>query len=1010
MTVRTAAAHPCLYFGQGKPALMKRCLLLSVAIWLALPSMSAYADGGPPPGYSQRVYRVTDGLPEATVQAFAQTPDHFLWIGTTGGLVRFDGTHFTTFDRESTPAFKENSVFCMLTAADGSLWLGMEGSGLIHLRDGIFQSFGMDNGLTDSFVRAITQDSAGNIWIGTNNGLFRIRAGDPASHIDRLDNTPAIPALAVNSFHEDSRGRLWLGGSRLATLSRDGLHIYQLPGDPVRNRVKAIAESSDGVIWVGTVSGLYRLLPTDPHFEEVPRVRGTVRVIRQSPGGALWVGVVGHGASVYRIDASKHLIDPVVLSSETVLTSFEDTEQNLWLGTETGMIRFTPTPLSIVALPNAKDSDFGTVYRDRENTLWAASTRLYHVRNGIPQPYDLPELSGARVRDVYQERDGGLWFGTDGSGIFHKTQTSVRHYTYRDGLANNFIRAILQSADGSMWIGTDEGISHLQGDRFTNFGMKDGLAYQSTRAMLEDHAGDLWIGTEQGLSHLHRGTFVSGAAVIAMRQDKVWAIHQDSDGTLWFGTRNNGLYRLRAGDLTHFTTADGLASHSIYDIREDNAGHFWLSGPTGISLLDRHELDRVADHKIKQLSLSFYGIAGETETTRLFGGMQSAGAILPAGDVWFPSNRGLIHISPGSAPRLPLPPIAITRVVADGREISASAGISLPAGNSRLEINYTPIMMRPQDAVRFRYRLEGLEKDWNEAGTRHIADYTNVPPGHYTFHVMAFEMSNPDRIAEASLGFYKSPHFYRTWWFIGCCLLLLAAAILAIHRLRVARIRRRFQAVLEERNRLAREMHDTLLQGCTSVSAALEAVSSLHADKESLKQVLVESARTQIRTTINEARDAVWQLRRDSETPQDLSGLIDSMGRQLSQELGVPIDCNFRGEQFVIDRPVAHELIMITREAVYNAARHASPTLVRLSVDFRPDTLAVGIADDGCGFEPVLASNDEHMHFGIVGMKERVARLGGTFHLESRANAGTEIAICVPRKVTISSQEDFYSL
>jgi len=989
---------------------MKRRLLFFVAISLALSGTIACAEGGPPPGYSQRVYRVTDGLPEATVQAFAQTPDHFLWIGTTGGLVRFDGTHFTTFDRENTPAFKENSVFCMLTAADGSLWLGMEGSGLIHLQSGVFQSFGLKDGLTDAFVRAITQDRAGNIWIGTNNGLFRIRAGDPALHVDRLDNTAAVPALAVNSFHEDSRGRLWLGGSRLATFSSGVLHTYRLPGDPVRNRVKSIAETSDGVVWVGTVSGLYRLLPAGQRFEEVPQIRGTVRVIRQTPGGLLWISIVGQGAIVYHIDSSKHLADPALLSSETVLTSFEDAEQNLWLGTETGMIRFTPTPLSVVALPDAKDSDFGTVYVDRENTLWAASTRLYYVRNGVSRAYALPELGGARVRDVYQDRDGWFWFGTDGSGIFHKTQTSVRHYTYRDGLANNFIRAILQGADGSMWIGTDEGISRLQGDRFTNFGMKDGLAYQSTRAMLEDHAGDLWIGTEQGLSHLHNGSFVSDAAVIAMRQDKVWAIHEDPEGTLWFGTRNNGLYRLRGDSLTHFTTADGLASHSIYDIREDSAGHFWLSGPTGVSLLDRHELDRFADRKIKRLSLSFYGIAGETETTRLFGGMQSAGAILPGGDVWFPSNRGLIHISPGSAPRLSLPPVAITRVVADGRKIPASSGISLPAGNSRLEINYTPIMMRPQDAVRFRYRLEGVEKDWNEAGARHVADYTNVPAGNYTFRVMAFEMSSPDRITEASLSVTKSPHFYRTWWFIGCCFLLIAAVILAIHRLRVAQIRRRFQDVLEERNRLAREMHDTLLQGCTSVSAALEAVSSLEADQESLKQVLVESARAQMRTTINEARDAVWQLRHDREAPQDLSGLIDSMGRQLSQELGVPIDCNIRGEQFVIDRPVAHELIMITREAVYNAARHASPTLVRLSVDFRADTLAVGIADDGCGFEPVLASNDEQMHFGIVGMKERVARLGGTFHVESRANRGTEIAICVPRKVTISSQEDFYRL
>ena len=389
--------------------------------------------------------------------------------------------------------------------------------------------------------------------------------------------------------------------------------------------------------------------------------------------------------------------------------------------------------------------------------------------------------------------------------------------------------------------------------------------------------------------------------------------------------------------------------------------------------------------------------------------MQSAGVLSHNGDVWYPSNRGLIHIAQSDAISSRAAPLIISSVRADGREIPARNQITLAPGDARLEIGYASVMMRPQEAMRFKYQLQGLDNNWNDAGTRHVADYTNVPPGRYIFRVAAYDLSRPDAVTIVSLPITKRPYFYRTWWFILLCAFAIAAVILALHRARLARISRHFQAVLEERNRLAREVHDTILQGCTGVSAVLEAVSSLDAEEVVLKHSLVESAREQIRITINEAREAVWALRHERETPEDLTELMDRMRRQLSRDLAIPIDCTIEGEPFLVNRPIAHELVMIAREAVQNAANHGDPSLVRMQLGFREDNLALAVDDDGCGFEPDSVSSDG-MHFGLVGMRERVAKLGGTLELKSTLSVGTSISVHIPRNKRSKNGTPFRNL
>ena len=944
-----------------------------------------------------------DGLPEQIVQAFAQTRDRYLWIGTTGGLLRFDGARFVLYDRDNTAAFTDNNIFCLAVARDNTLWIGSEGGGLIRYRDGSFHSYSEADGLRNKFVRSIFEDHTGQIWVGTDNGLLRVD-GDK---LERVDGRTGIPSLAVHAIYEDSLGGLWVGGSKLLRLSPAGNREFFLPGKASENRVKSVTETADHTVWVGTVSGLDQLVRRgeDAYFQRVPEVRGTVRFLRQTSDGALWIGTIGRGLYVDRDGRFVQMTAPAKLPSSTVLSVFEDVEENIWVGTQGGMVRLSNTPVRTVALQDASDSDAGTVYEDRDGALWIAAANLFRFQNGRATPYHFPGIDGVRIRNVFRDREGDLWIGTEGQGAYRRSGGRLFHYTTKNGLVNNFVRIFLQGRDGSIWIGTDEGVSRWSAEGFKNYQMSDGLCYFSTRSMLEDRNGNVWIGTDRGLSLLHGDQFQNNAVTDALKNEKVWAIHQDSDGGLWFGTRAGGLYRWRNQRLSRFTTADGLASNSIYEIVEDERGTLWISGPNGISEVSRKELDNLAEHPGHPVTLTLYGISEGLQVLQMCGGEKPAGLLSSKGEVWFPSSKGPVRIGIDQPTPSDRAPVVVDQVVADGVQISPTGNIALGPDTAKLELHYGVVLLHSQERIRFRYMLQGFDKNWSEPTADRVAHYTNLPAGKYEFRVAAFEMNNPEAIAEASLGFTQKPHFYRTFWFISFCLLLLAGVVWSIHRFRVGQLRGRFRAVLNERNRLAREMHDTLIQGCVSVSALLEAHSSLGHSESDAKQDLMDCARTQLRTTINEARDAVWDLRQASDASASLGPTLHKMTDAVSHEFGVPVECHISGKPFDFHQETRHELLMVVREAIYNAIRHGHPSRVVLEIAFEMNQCQVKVVDDGAGFDPDEAASLPAGHYGLIGMRERVQRMGGKFVLHSRAGSGTQIVVQLPRGSMASGDE-----
>ena len=980
------------------------CVLLFFPV-LLFPVLLVGTDAAvnaPQLSYSQRLWQMQDGLPEQVVQAFAQTADRYLWIGTTGGLVRFDGETFQTFDRENTPAFTENNVFCLTISRDHTLWIGMEGGGLIRYRNGSFQQFSIRQGLTNGFVRAIREDRAGRLWVGTDDGLFRLLD----DHLSRVDNAARIPALAVHAIYEDPHAHLWIGGSKLLRMTGELMTEYPLAGKASQNRVKSIAGTGDGTIWVGTVSGLQRMTPGDHSFKTVPNIHGTVRVLRETSDGTLWIGTIGRGLFTYREGHLSRMAFPDPLPSNTILNLYEDVEKNTWIGTQGGMVRLIKTPVRTVPLPDASDSDAETIYQDTNGDLWVAAVSLFRIHDGKAAAYEFPGISGVRVRNVFRDREGALWIGTEGRGAYRLLGNRLIRYSTKEGLVNNFVRAFLEARDGSVWIATDEGVSRWSKQGITNYTVKDGLAYFSTRSLLEDRRGDIWIGTDQGLSRLHGDSFQSDGATEALKNEKIWAIHEDSDGGLWFGTRTGGLYRWRSGILTHYTTAQGLASNGVYELLEDGNNNLWISGPNGISAVNRRELDAIADHPAHPVALNLYGVSDGLETIQMCGGEKPAGVLTREDEVWFPSSRGPVRVSIGSAMPSKPAPVVIDQVFADGLRIPVTSSISLGPDNAKLEIHYGVILLRSQERIRFRYMLDGFDKSWSQASPSRAAYYTNVPPGKYRFRVAAFEMNNPEQVASASLQIVQRPHFYRTPWFLACVVALLAACVWGIYQFRLGQMQARFRAVLNERNRLAREMHDTLIQGCASVSALLEAHSSMAHTNPDSNHDLLDCARTQLRSTLEDARQAVWALRSISDPAADVGSMLAKMAQQFSREFGVPVECSVSGEPFSLNQFITHEVLMIAREGLYNSIRHAQPKNIQLSLQFEAEKCTLRIVDDGSGFDLHALSRVAENHYGLLGMRERVERIAGRFTLRSAIGAGTEITMEVPRKAVVTPVSD----
>lgn len=948
--------------------------------------------------FGHEVWLTEHGLPQNTVHAIAQTRDGYIWIGTEEGLARFDGVKFTVFDKQNTPAFKSNYIRTLLADRQGALWIGTA-QGLVRMLNGKFTVFTRDEGLPSETIQAIYEDREGNLWVATANGLGLFKSGG----LTTFTTKERLISGSIQALFEDSDGALWIATPYGVGRVKDGkFSNYAVRDGLGSNSVRAIQQDRDGRLWFGTLGGLTSFdggrFTTYTTRDGLPNDR--VISLQVDRDGGLLIGTAG---GLCRLANGRFTgFGPgEPLTTSTILSLLEDREGNLWIGTESGGVNLLKdTKFTTYTVKNGLSNDLvKSIHEDRQGNTWIGTDGggLNLLKNGKLTVYSTRDgLSSNVVLALSSDNAGNLWAGTpDGLNRFSQGRFTV--YTSADGLANNDVRSIYVDHRGDLWIGTRGGLTRMSNGVFKTFTEVDGLPNDLITTLHEDIKGNLWIGTFGGLGRLTNEEFTTFTSRDGLSSDAVISLHEDSDGTLWIGTNGGGLNRMKDGKFTAYTTSNGLLDDVVYRILEDRENNLWLSCRKGIFHIAKKELDEFAKGMISSIAPVAYGTADGMMTRECSGGGDPAGWKGGDGKFWFPTIKGVAMIDPERLKtNLQAPPVVIEQLRIDDQSFSPGESLELPAGTTRFDLYYTAPSFVAPEKVRFKYKLEGFDKDWIDSGTRRIAYYTNVRPGTYTFRVIA---SNNDGVwneTGAAFSLYLKPYFYQTYWFYAVCLLALGMLAWLVFWLRLRGMRAQFGAVLAERTRIAREIHDNLAQEMSAISVQLEVVARTMPAGAATAMTHLDRARRQVRHGIAEARRYVWDLRSPTLENNDLPTALAETARRLTHETAIQAQVEVNGTFRPLAQLVEDNLLRIGQEAMNNAVKHAQAQRIFVNLVFDARRVQLIVRDDGRGFDNQVAGNGRAGHFGLIGMQERAKQIGGTLSIQSTDGSGTEVVADVP--------------
>ncbi len=759
----------------------------------------------PPSQYGHDVWTSDSGLPQNSVTAIVQTRDGYLWLGTQEGLVRFDGVRFTIFDTRNTPALSDDWVQALAETRDGSLWIGTV-SGLVRMRGRQFEAFSA-GGIDRAQVGALFEDSRGALWAGTNLGATRITAGSVRTFTD----CDGLPGPWVRSIGEDSEGRVWVGGLwGAARLDGEKFAAWTV-ADGFPGAALAILPDPEGGMWVGTGRGLAHVdgFSTALYGEAAGLTNTLVRALHRDGDGNLWLGTDG---GIFRFREGRFLRHGASdgLSSDRVLALAEDREGSLWVGTsDGGLDRVQAQRMTMHTEREGLSEDkLWSVFEDSRGNLWAGTADgVLNRRAPGRERFERFAKLGASIQAITEGPDGALWIGTRGAGLVRLEGRTQKRYTMADGLSGNAIASLLVDRRGVVWAGTmAAGLNRFEGGRFVTYRARDGLASDAIFSLFEDRAGAIWISTfGGGVSRFADGKFRTFTTKDGLPHDVVMSVYQDADGTYWFATRG-GLSRYRESRFTTYRQKEGVFHDAAQKVLEDGRGYLWLTSNRGVFRVSLAELAAAASAPGHINDRATF-----TTATRIIpaecNGTQHGAWRSRDGRLWFATVKGLAMADPARiALNTVAPAVVIEQVVAGGARLDPSGGLRMPPGTDKLEFGYTGLSFRNPQAVRFRYRLEGFERDWVDAGPRRTAYYTNLPPGHYRFQVLAANEDGVWSRTAASCDIALARHFYETAWFRASALLAAALAAALGYRLRV----RRFEARERLRTALVEAQLDAL--------------------------------------------------------------------------------------------------------------------------------------------------------------------------------------------------------
>jgi len=909
-----------------------------------------------------------NGLPQNTVQALAQTRDGFIWLGAEVGLVRFDGNSFVHLDQNSNPALPGNDVQCLLATEDGALWVGTT-DGLARLQNGAVTNFTTANGLPANDVRSLEQNPDGTVWISTSKG-------DVNATRDRVVPGEVTQPNRKVLFKAAFRGGSWAYVTPTSGTFGQGDKTEarltvgkELPG----TRIQTAYADREGDLWIGTNGGLVRYafgkLERFPVTD--PLATASILSILEDREGNLWVGTETGGLHILRDERFRTLGTRDGLSSDATTTVVEDGTGTLWVGTSGyGLNAVTRSGVG-----------FGKI-------------KIYTAHDG---------LTSEIILSVAAAPNGDLWVGTP-DGLNRIRKGTISAYTTADGLPDDFIRSLLVDADGSLWIGTRRGLAHMtvsaEGTHIDTFTQSTGLGSDLVGAMARDTHGNLWVATLAGLSRLSGGArpaITNFTSANGLSNNVITSLLARGNGTLLIGTQGRG-WNLWDGQRFSSAAESGLNQTSIHAILDDGKGHLWFATANGIARCDC-DMAGGCSHWME------FGPADGLRSREIATNSHPTAWRSPDGLLWFATPKGLVQVDPAHFPVNGVPPpVALVRFAADDvdQRLNDNA-LKVPAGHNHFQFDYAGLSFTTPQKVRYRYMLDGFDHQWTDAGARRSAYYTNIPPGHYTFRVQAANNDGVWNTEGAALAFSLQPHFYETVWFYILLTLMAAGLVRLLLRLRLLRAQREFSAVLAERNRIAREVHDTLAQGYVGVSVQLEVLAELlrHKNVDAAIQML-DTARQNVREGLAEARQSIWALRSQDSGENTLPVRLRRATEHANGH-GVEATFSLYGAYRPMPAEMERELLRVGQEAIHNVKKHSGARHLSVQLEYGPAEIALMVRDDGRGFETGNGANSPPGHFGLTGMRERADAIGGTLEVTSEPGSGTTVRLQV---ITVKDEKE----
>jgi signal transduction histidine kinase/ligand-binding sensor domain-containing protein len=962
--------------------------------------------------YAHTAWRIRDGFTKGVIDAIAQTPDGYLWLGTEFGLLRFDGVRAVPWQPSPGETLPSDWVRALLVSRDGTLWIGTL-KGLASWKNGRLTQYPRTAGMS---VDALLEQRQGTMWAGgsevPNGKLCKI---EPGSAVVECDGEDGTLGTYVGSLYEDPAGNLWAGAS-------SGLWRWT-PGPRTRfadlaalNMARAMIEGDNRAPLIASRAGFQQFVEGKLEKYPVPSVPRGNQLLRDRDG-ALWIGTGTAGLAHLHEGRTDGFVQSDGLSGDIVTCLFEDREGTIWVATGDGLDRF------------------------REFAVATLS-----VKQGLPTE---------GVDAVLAAADGGVWLGSPG----RLNKWKDGQITVNGGV--QLVTSLAQGDRGRTWVATYRGVGYLESGRFVVIG---GVPGGIVRAMAVDRSGDLWIShQERGLLRVRGESQVESipwtklgqqafaSAVVADQvRGGVWlgfyrggvahiaggeirarytaadglaagvvnGFHIASDGTLWVAAEG-GLSRVKDGRVVTLTSRNALSCDTVHWLTEDDDHSYWLYTACGLMRIARPELEAWAETAENRRAA--YGIPAVVFDTsdgvrsHAFG-TSSRPAVAKAADgrLWFvPMVGGVSVIDPHHLPRNNLsPPVHVEQIIADRKTYdvmsAANNQVRLPPLVRDLQIDYTALSLVAPEKMRFRYKLEGWDRDWQDVGTRRQAFYNNLPPRAYRFSVKASNNSGVWNEAGAFVDFAVAPAYYQTVWFRVSVVAFVLLSLAALYRLRLRRAARQFNLTLEarvsERTRIARELHDTLLQSFHGLLLRFQAVAyQLPEGADARKQL--ESAIDQAARAITEGRDAVQGLRASTIVTNDLAPALRTLGDELAshearQPKGAVFEVEVEGVPRDLHPILRDEIYRVAGEALRNAFRHAHAMRIEVEIRYDDRYLRVRVRDDGKGIDAhVLDGGGSTGHYGVAGMYERASLIGGKLTVWSELESGTEVELTVPASV-----------